>query len=1137
MISKKKALTFAILLSLLVISLLVGGLWLLDWYWLEPIWAVVVQIIVAVLAAVGIGALIYSRLRRPPVDEDAKKREDWREEEIQRTFNHVWRKHSRLSANPYLIPWYVHLTEDIENDQLWLQQMGFEAIEPADNLPEDLVAVRFWASDDAIIATIDLLHPKEGMQKSINTLVALILSKRSRQAFNGVLCAVDLGKLINSTEIAVSELSQKYRSVLEDLNKAVGLTLPTYCTFTHMSQIQDLCELFSPLEESERELPFGALRDVEESKEYDKAWFDESFEALSHSLTNSLSSSLKGQLNADYRDSALVGIYQLSALRYDVEDFLSLTFSQHQFDEIDLFFRGYFFVNVGGESENVDIISTMHASELGFETLSNIHTQSKSLSLFGKGLFRSCVLKEAPLVGFNKKREITYRTTRWVVSCGLVILFVGFVATIKAGFDYQQELDNKALAMLDRYKENLEKNAIQPDDLASPVFSLYELREIVQLYDEQHHPWYVSSWLPSSSISGYVHDAYFGELNSELLTLMRDYIMKDMFVYNSLDDKVKTLELLNLQQILYNPERHSSTSLVNYYIDALNEEGSGDASLIKRFKLLAEDALSTSAIPPAFDEQLLGLVRKSLSTDDVSELLYQHILQHRDFARRVDIRKSLNPVYEQVFTFNDGFSGYLIPYAFTRDGFQDLSNETGFQLASEAITAYEGVMGRINGEAEMNRINRQLRERYIKDYIQYWNAFVSNVQLTEVSSWGGSEQQLDLVTDANFSPITQFYSVVSTNTNLIKSTLESKEQQKEEQQKEGQQADETSPLQSNNGSAMERVAESITYPFRHIHGVIHANQTGQSSLDIALTNLTALRDWVNKSKEIQSKGHYFLEQLENADSSNPIARLHLSADDYNVPLLPELMDSQATLVNGLALDAVREVINEDWSKVTHFYLTRLANHYPIKSNAQTDVLLSDFEAFFKPEGEFDQFSKKYANHLDMTISREIYLNGFIPHQYLSLSWQYPSFSDSVERIQKQLFTGKDLGFNFSIKAVEMSPSLTRFALEANLKFFEYQNGPKLWRLQSWPIPANQMQDISVMTRDTEGVVQREKFSGVWSWFRVAEKMKGSTQVGSNEILWRYSSTNGEVNLEVKRDGIGQPFEPDLFTNLGFPTWL
>ena len=143
MISKKKALTFAIMISLLVISLLVGGLWLLDWYWLEPIWAVVVQIIVAILVAVGIGTLIYSRLRRPPVDEDAKKREEWREEEIQRTFNHVWRKHSRLSANPYLIPWYVHLTEDVESDQLWLQQMGFEAIEPADNLPKDLVAVRF----------------------------------------------------------------------------------------------------------------------------------------------------------------------------------------------------------------------------------------------------------------------------------------------------------------------------------------------------------------------------------------------------------------------------------------------------------------------------------------------------------------------------------------------------------------------------------------------------------------------------------------------------------------------------------------------------------------------------------------------------------------------------------------------------------------------------------------------------------------------------------------------------------------------------------------------------------------------------------------------------------------------------------
>ncbi|MCE7628826.1 ImcF-related family protein, partial [Vibrio fluvialis] len=80
-------------------------------------------------------------------------------------------------------------------------------------------------------------------------------------------------------------------------------------------------------------------------------------------------------------------------------------------------------------------------------------------------------------------------------------------------------------------------------------------------------------------------------------------------------------------------------------------------------------------------------------------------------------------------------------------------NETGFQLASEAIKSYEGVMGNISGDAEMNRINRQLRERYIGDYVKYWQDLMANISWVEVSGWGEISKQIDMTVDPVYSPL------------------------------------------------------------------------------------------------------------------------------------------------------------------------------------------------------------------------------------------------------------------------------------------------------------------------------------------------------------------------------------------------
>ena len=1131
MMSKTKSVVLAGIISLLVVATLSLGLWLMDWYWLTPWWKPTLQVL-AILAFSGLaGWAIYWFLNRPKVDEEVKKREAWREKVIKNRFQHIARIHAKFSSNPYTIPWYVHVSQDIQSESLWLQQMGFETVESAEPVPEDLVALKFWVSDSAVLVSIDLNASEQTLKQSLHYFYDNLLELRPRQALNGVLAAVSLQSMLAQNESESVALGQQYRAFLAELNSKVGLSLPVYCIFTQMASVKDLCEVFATLDEAKREKPFGALRPVSTDLRYDKAWFDESFDDLLKRLSVTLSDTLKQQLNTDYRESSVAGIFQLAALKYDIEDFLSLAFSQHQYDDVILNLRGYFFINAGSVSSSTDLVTLTNASELGFQQLNIAKTPSSALSLFGSNLFRHCILKEAPIVGVHKTKEWRYRTGRWVLSTGLVVLFGLFGWLVKANFEYQQTLDARAFTLLEQFKDNLKNETIVRDDLSSPIFSLAELRDIEQVYATQKAPWYIVSWLPDSSIETNVRQAYFQELDIVLLNLMRDYILKDMFVYNTLDDKVKTLELLNYYQILFNPNRSDISSLVDYYIDALKEEGEGDTELLQRFKLLAMDTLRKGVVPETSDEELLALVRSSLSSEDIGDLLYQHIVQHERFAKRIDMREKLSPAFSKVFEFDAGFSGYLIPYLFTREGFEELNNQTGFELASEAIHSYEGVMGRISGEAEMSRINRQLRERYAQDYVRYWKDFTANVHWTSVSTWGDVSVQMAITTDMVFSPVKQFYTLVNDNTNLVVKKAPAKAATDPK-------AAETSSQSQVDAETKERVAGLISAPFSTFHKLVESSKDSQSPLDLSLGQIRKVSDWLDESKATLQRGDYFLEQLKNTDSSNPLAQLENSANDFSDKLLPFMMKGQARTINRLALEDMRSRINDDWTKVSEFYQQRFAGRYPFNKVASFDASLDDVQSFFVKGGVVDQFIANYQPFFETMGAGQTLLKGFIPQQYASLSDMYQPFLIKVEQVQKGLFIKDQLGAEFLLRAEKMSPQLTRFALESSGVLFEYQNGPFFWKQLSWPIPSNQQQNLSLVATDKANAIVREELSGPWNWFKLADKLNSSTVVGSEDVLWRYTVKDGQdVNLRVRANSVEQPFEPHFFSGLVPPVTL
>ncbi|KJZ14712.1 hypothetical protein TW85_08275 [Marinomonas sp. S3726] len=1061
---------------------------------------------------------------KDPKKEESKLQASFYRAYFKKSFDALWRIQAKTSTNPYHTPWYLYFNENYDDDRELIQQMGYEPIELEEKYNNENAPISFWLNENSVLVCIHQKSPAEKLKQATELLTKHLLKKRPRQAVNGIILGVSIRELLANDSGAISNKGKQDRNLIRHFNHAFGLNLPIYSIFTHMSELRDFCEIFSTLDERQRDQAFGALVPDIAQLEFNKTWFDESYDSLQKSISDSLSNALRSQLNTDYRDAIVAGTFQFSMLKSTIENYFNSLFIDHQFEGEALYFRGYFFVNAGGEARPIDPLTMMQASDLGYEQLAKQELVKKNLSLFGKRLMRSILVKEAPIVGVQTRREFTYRVTRVAVTGGLLLIFAGFLWILKSSFDYQQAIDQQAIVQLDRYEENLESNQSISDDLSSPIFSLSEIRDIYLLYRVEK-PWFMFSWLPDSSIQVEVDKAYFRELEEVLLVRMRDYLLKDLFVYNKLGDKVKTLELFNLQQILYNPVRENSEVLVEYYVSALKEEGEGDSVILERFRELSHDLLATTAIPQQDNQELVDLVKTSLSTEDVSELLYQHILQEESLAQRIDLREKLGQSYKKIFDFKPGFNQYVVPFIFTRDGFQELMASTGFELADDAIKGYEGVMGRVS-EAELNRINRQLRQRYIDDYINFWQNFVSNIEWVESTGWADTKQQLAIGSDPIFSPLVRLYNLIGSHTN-ISALFNFKAAPKE-----GEAEADNKPTEM-----VTKIANAIELPFVSYHKLIELDDAGQSRLDIALGQMANTLSWVQQSDESQSRERFFLDQVFKLDTISPIAQMATLSHSYTDPILPNLLKGVATTFNQLALVDIRALINSDWSQVSDFYQARLSKKYPYTKTASDDVSLQDFQTFYGPEGKVAAFVNVYGKYFTKGNDGRMMMRSFLSNRHLILNSAYATSVDDVSNIRDVFFNDKAIQIPFLVKAQSMTPTLTEFTIRDDGLLFSYRNGPTLWQNLTWPMLENQSFNLDLQIKNVDGVVNRQRFEGFWNWFRLADSLDGSLITGTKDVSLLYADKDNQVRFILRVENGVNPFTANFFAGTRVPASL
>lgn len=131
----------------------------------------------------------------------------------------------------------------------------------------------------------------------------------------------------------------------------------------------------------------------------------------------------------------------------------------------------------------------------------------------------------------------------------------------------------------------------------------------------------------------------------------------------------------------------------------------------------------------------------------------------------------------EAIRFSDAFPGsgsvlrtsHAVPGAYTEQGWRFIQtnlNNVDSLLAQETwVTG-----GQAFSETELSELSEQLRQRYVRDYVDHWREFIASASVQGLSSVGSAAATLSRLSD-NRSPLLQLLSLVSQHTRVDSATV------------------------------------------------------------------------------------------------------------------------------------------------------------------------------------------------------------------------------------------------------------------------------------------------------------------------------------------------------------------------------
>jgi type VI secretion system protein ImpL len=451
-----------------------------------------------------------------------------------------------------------------------------------------------------------------------------------------------------------------------------------------------------------------------------------------------------------------------------------------------------------------------------------------------------------------------------------------------------------------------------------------------------------------------------------------------------------------------------------------------------------------------------------------------------------------------------------VPSIYTRDVFKTLTGGDSAAIVKEFTDEYW-----VWGEQRVplsatTKLKDDVIGIYEKDYIEYWDGILNDVQLAAFPNSPVMTNRLAILASTS-SPLRGLLKVVADNTTLVQPP------------KPGDSSATTglrSTIDSIFNEGKEQIGLSTLQPgaqvtahFAPIRRMVEGDP-GNAPIDRILVQIGEIQ------KQLSLVGPSLggvppLEAISKAGQGQLVNSLRQEAQT-----MPPAVGAIVTQITGqTARVTTSEAGNEIENRYRQDVLAKceqfVTGRYPFTASSVTDVTLQDFTQVFGPNGVFDQFFRTH-------------LQGVVDTTRAPWAWRADQSGASIrasERILRQFELAQRIReryfgagsqmvqVNFGITPLNMDASLRRFIVDVDGQSVVYAHGAERTQPATWPGP--KPGTASATFEDAASGRPNIAASGPWAWFRLLDAAQIRKESDLRyEVTWEKGGYKALVRIDA-----------------------
>ncbi|MEH6456016.1 MAG: type VI secretion system membrane subunit TssM [Cocleimonas sp.] len=1049
-------------------------------------------------------------------------------------------KNTKLTKNKsiYELPWYIMIGPPGSGKTTAIQHSGLEyplKEKMGVDMIEGVGGTRhcdWWFTNKAVLIdtagryTTQDSHVKQD-SRAWQGFLGLLKKYRPVRPINGVIISMGMSDLLNQTKTERNLHARAIKQRLQELQNQLGMTFPVYVLFSKSDLVAGFNEFFDDLTKEDCEqiwgITFPLNADTEDTDIVSS--FNKEFHDLLLNLNARLNSRLKNERDLERRAAIYEFPKQLRLLQSSADDFLKEIFAPNAYEEAPLL-RGVYLTSATQEGTPIDHLSS-HLSS-GIKSKAKTFAANKQRSYFIKRLLEDVIFPEKNLASTNRKHTKHNKLLR-KVSVGIaagVTLLASYVWW--QSYDWNRQLIDDTYQGVTAYKTVTSGGLNAKSDVITLTKGLTLIRDLpVGFGTDKPEDAYTFGLYQGDKLKQPATAAYHRALETHLMPYLQGVLSDEM---DANGEHLNYLyETLKTYLMLYLPEHFDKSDVqvwFSAYIDR-NLVGDVNSEVRKALNKHIDTLLSLGIRGHQYDSMTVDSARINLTMLPLVERAYQRLKS--DFSNSsipdftlVDIL-SLDSLDGLVFTsgrqFNQG-----IPGLYTFNGFHGIFSIEKNKIIKN-LTADSWVYGDelidLDEQAKA-QITQALESRYIRDYIFYWEDFLSDLAIKPYST----REEAESVTAALASPdqpIKTIITAVQKNVNLTKLPADSNNL-KAAAEVAGNISDvafRSKKARLNRLLPDTAIELDIDLPGKDVEfAFAELLKINPADIDKIQTTLRALnRNYSKLSMQSEGQGNVVNQAIEES-----FAQLGSSLSE-------QLMDLPYPVKNWLSEVAYRtrsfaksnqsQRFNGIWrSQVLAEFNRAIAGRYPFDRKSSEDVRLKDFSKFFGYGGTLDKFWDQYlASHVDTSkkpwrFKRNIGIRNDILEMY-----------QRAEIIKEAFFEpgSKQPIVNFSLEPELLDRSVSMFLFEIDSQQLKYRHGPTRKELFTWPGPGANNETRIAFSPPNGGRSINKKYEGEWSFFKLLDELskKRPKTKKDGKLLINLKGYNAVLKLTA--NSVNNPF--------------